>query len=231
MKTEKYKSLGLVVALSVPETVDEFDSNAKKAGACLAEGTNNVVYRGMLGDFRDVLIHGCEEDTVRNLPGFKGLEDIYGVPRKMKPSLGKDGKPKVGEDKEPIMTPDETEQEYVDRLIAEKSLKIEDLQSYADQTVATLLFDASSRERKAPKTAKLGEEFKSAATNLLANIDDTKINKTLSKFLPVEKCTFTRLATGGQDEATAKATTDKNVDVLGRLVKEYNKAKLSQGVL
>lgn len=197
--------------LQVPETVEEFDTNAKRAGACLQEATNNVVYRGLLGEFRDVLIHGREAED--GVAAVQGLEDIYSFPRATKPVLGKDGKPKVV-DGVAVTEPGETEQEYIDRLMAAKSLTTDALQKVAAVVAASIPFDASARERKAPKPPKLSNELVEAAKAQLAGHDDSYITKALQKFLP--EATFARSG----DEAA-------DVQTLGKLLRDWVKARTS----
>lgn len=204
MKSKQYKSLGLAVNLSVPETVDEFDANAKSAGSCLNEAINNVVYRGSLAEFRD-------EFT-------SAVEDKYKIDRKTKDT----GKTKEVDGKQQaILAYDETEAEFIERVVATAGIKLEDLQPLADEVAAKIVFDASARERKAPAPKKLSQEYKTAATNLMASVtDDAKINKTLSQYLEEARCVFAR---------TGVADTD--AEALGWLIKDYQKAKLAAGVL
>jgi hypothetical protein len=214
MKTKEYSSLGLKVNFSVPESVEEFDANAKRIGACLEEATNNSVYRGMLGDFRDVLLHGWAEK------GIKGLDDIYGVERKTKPVLDrKTNLPRKDKDDNEVTTYDETEEEFLDRVLAEKGLKIEDIQEHANTVAASLVFDASAREKKAPKPKKLSSTYLDAAKKLLEKYEDSKINKTFAKFIP-DQATFARTGDAAKDAET-----------LGWLFKAYNEAKAAAGEL
>ena len=53
MTTQTFKVFGYSFALSVPATVEEFDQNAKKAGAARAEAIKNVYYRSTDPDVRD----------------------------------------------------------------------------------------------------------------------------------------------------------------------------------
>ena len=86
MKTALFKSLGLNVNLSVPSTVEEFDSLAKNSGTCLIEAIRNVVYRGQLADFRSILLHGCDEvkdEATGEIKthAIKGMDELYGIER------------------------------------------------------------------------------------------------------------------------------------------------------
>lgn len=54
--------LSFVIAL-VPESVAEFDQNAKKDGACLNEAVNNVLYRGVFPDIRSTFLDAVQRET------------------------------------------------------------------------------------------------------------------------------------------------------------------------
>lgn len=206
MKTKTYNSLGLEVPFQVPESVEEFDANAKRAGACLDEAINNVIYRGSLAEFRDLFLHG--RPAGEGLPAFNGIDAITGIERKTKTV-------KKG-DKEAEEW-DETEAEYFKRVCAQLGKEPKAFQDLANAAAALIAFDASARERKAPVPKKLSEEFKTAAKNALAKYDDGKITKNIRKYLP-DVADFVR--TG--DEA-------KDIETLGWLLKAYNKAKLASG--
>lgn len=106
MKVQEQKTLGLVAPIEVPTTVAEFDKLAKREGACLEEAVNNVIYRGVLAQLRDVFLHGQDEDKAAGQPAFAGFEQVTKVARKTKPTGRKD------KDGAEILTYDETEAEY-----------------------------------------------------------------------------------------------------------------------
>lgn len=140
----------------MPATVEEFDQNAKRSGACLDEAVNNCVYRGSLAEFRDTF---CEQ-----------LESTSGVERATKDSGKKDDKG------QPILTYTETEGDYAKRVAAEKGVDITSFQSLADSVAAAIVFDASARERKAPTPKKLPDWAKKVAEEFLSGA------KSLDKF-------------------------------------------------
>jgi hypothetical protein len=208
MKTQQFKTLGLNVNLSVPTTVEEFDSNAKRAGACLEEATNNVIYRGSLAELRDLIIHGRDEEKVDGkvtVTAFKGLEEVTGVARKTK-------KVKSGKEQKEVEVYDETEGEYIERLVATKKVELSTFQSHFDAAAALVAFDASARERKPAGPKKLAEKFKTIATEFLSGKKSLeKLNAALTKSISK---TFTK--TGDVEKDTL---------ALGWLCKEYADAQ------
>lgn len=142
--------------------------NAKRAGACLDEAINNVVYRGSLAEFRDVFLHGRAADADKGITALSGIEDITGIERKTKPVL-KDGKPVVKDGVEASVY-DETESDYFKRVVAEKGGEATQFQSVADEIAAAIAFDASARERKAPAgPKKLAAKYVTTAKAILAS--------------------------------------------------------------
>jgi len=216
MKKQQFKTLGLPVSLEVPSTVEEFDQNAKIAGACLAEATNNVIYRGSLAELRDLIIHGREEVKVDGgvtVSAFAGLETVTDVSRKTK-------KIKQGKDNKEVEVYDETEGEYVDRLVAEKKVKLESFQSLFDAAAALVTFDASARERKPVGPKKLADKYRTLATEFLTGAINpaTKKPRNLDAFLVAAK------KTTGKD-FTKSGDQEKDIVALGWLCKEFSDAQ------
>ena len=198
MKSQQFKSLGLVVNLNVPETVEEFDLNAKKSGRALAEAINNVVYRDCLAEFRD---NFCEK-----------LESSTSVERKTKDTGKKrkvtsvvDGKEVITE--EPILIYAESEAEFVDRVIAEKQITRESLQDLATSVASGIVFDASATERKPAGPKKLAQKYLDDAKKALESGKLDTINARLKKNI------------GKEFVATGDA--EKDVIQMGTLIKEF----------
>lgn len=147
MKQKQYNSLGVTVNLNVPESVEEFDQNAKRIGACLDEAINNVVYRGSLAEFRDAF-------TTK-------VEETHQVERKTESTGKKDS------DGNDIVKYAETEGEYIKRVCATKGIEAAQLQSLADEVAAGIVFDASATERKPAAPKKLAEDYKNVAIQLI----------------------------------------------------------------
>lgn len=189
MKTQKYKSLGFEVSFQVPETVEEFDANAKRVGACLSEAINNVVYRSSMAEYREGFLHGYDvlDDAGKVVKHIKGVDEVTGIERKTKSSgkqrtvKGADGV----ETKEDITVWDEKESEYLDRVIAEKgwdeATAAKNLQPIADAVAGAIAFDASARERKPAQPKKLPQMYVDSATRVIDNGNQEKIVKKLLK--------------------------------------------------
>lgn len=204
MKTQQFKTLGLLVKLFVPSTVEEFDANAKRAGACLEEATNNVIYRGSLAELRDLIIHGREEvkvDGKVTVTAFKGLEDITGIARKTK-------KVKSGKEQKEVEVYDETEGEYIERVVAEKKVELTTFQSHFDAAASLVAFDASARERKPAGPKKLADKYKVIAADFISG------KKSLDKFNAAMQKSIGKTFTKTGD-------VEKDTLALGWLCKEY----------
>lgn len=163
MKQAKYSSLGLDVNFSVPSTIEEFDTNAKRVGACLDEATNNVIYRGSLAEFRE---NFCAK-----------LEEVAKVDRMTKATDKKDDKGN------PIEVYIETEADFVKRVVSTTKKPIESWQSLADEVAKAIVFDASQRERKPAAPKKLGADYKATAEKVIANKNQAKLVALVAKDL------------------------------------------------
>lgn len=153
---QKFRSLGCDVSINVPQTVEDFDLNAKKAGACLAEAVNNVIYRGTLNEFRD---NFCEE-----------VEKETGVERTASPTGKKNS------DGTDVLEYDLSEGKYIQHVRTTKGWADDNtvLQGIADKVAATLTFDASAPERKPSEPKKLAAMYKEAATRIFTNGNQAK---------------------------------------------------------
>jgi hypothetical protein len=184
MKQEKYSSLSLDVLVNVPADAAEFDTLAERIGACVDEANSNIVYRGVLAEVRDILIHGVDpvkDPATGNVvrPGFDGLEKITGISRKTKNS-GRTKKVKVTVDgaeterEESVLVYDESEADYVKRVAAAKGWGSPDTDTYKqalqplmDQVAALVVFDPKERERKPAQPKKLPDTYRNTATKLV----------------------------------------------------------------
>lgn len=228
MKKTEYSSLGLKVNFLTPETVDEFDKLAGKAGACLAEGTNNIVYRVSLAEFRDTFLHGRKESkTVVDgkevvLPAIKGIDDLTGIARKELPVL-KDGKPVV---KDGVAVtaydPEDSEAKYFKRVCAEKGVEPASFQAHADLVAAAIAFDPSATERAPAGPKKLAQKYKDVALQFLTGKKSlSNLNKAFQKSLNKQFSATTVDAAG----AEVKLDAEVNVEALGWMCKEYEAAQ------
>lgn len=147
MKDTTIRSLGLDLAVKVPESVDEFNTLAGNANACLDEATNNILYRSWLADFRSTY---CEK-----------LETTAGIERKTRDTGKKDTKG------EPVLVYDESEAEFVKRVCAEKGVEITAFKSLADEVAAGIAFDPKATERKTAGPKKLPKMYLEIAQKVL----------------------------------------------------------------
>lgn len=195
MKIKEYSSMAvggtsLVVPFQVPESVEEFDQNAKRSGACLEEAINNVVYRGSLASWRDLFLHGVD---VGGATEIKGVEQKTGIQRKTKTvelsTKNEDGSHKFTE------AWDETEANYFKRVCAEtarnNSQTLEAVvalfQPVATEVAGRVPFDASESEKRAPTSKTPPKDFLRAAQTaidagkgeILASILTNKLGKTV----------------------------------------------------
>lgn len=234
MVKQKFSSLGLDVHLNVPETVKEFDENAGKEGACLQQGIRNIVYRGCLADFRDLMIHGRDEvkdgDKVV-LTKILGLVDRFDRPRKTRDTgktrtVKEEGKP---DRVEPIVEWDETEDEYVKNLAVEKGWGTpknpeyaKNLQPIADEIAAAVIFDAKETERKPTAPKKLAENFKAAATRVINNGNWEKCRAKIREESAVD--------IGELPDISTPETLAKTIETLGWAIKANEDFKEKQSV-
>lgn len=163
MKSDTIRSLGLTLAVSVPDSVEEFDQLAARAGACLEEATNNILYRSTLAAFRENFCEALEKDT--------------GIERATKETGKKDSKG------EPVVVFDESEADYVKRVLAEKKAEITSFQPLADSTIAAIVFDPKATERKSAGPKKLPKMYLEIAQAVLDQNKGTEVATKLSNQL------------------------------------------------
>jgi hypothetical protein len=143
MKELQFDSLGLKGKVQVPENAAEFDQLAKREGACVEEAVNNVLYRGVLADFRSAVVAELVKETNKPLntkPHPDGKKDTAG---------------------NILQVVDETEAKYINRVAAELGKNVSDFQYLADRVMElkdetgapVVAFDPTQRERKAPVAA------------------------------------------------------------------------------
>jgi len=232
MKTREYKSLGLKVNFQVPESVTEFDTNAKKEGACLDEAVNNVIYRGSLAEFRDTFLHGCKAqpaaDGKPEVTEIKGVEQLTGIERLTEPVKGKDGKPVI-KDGEAVTKYSESEGDYFDRVLAQENKEASAFQSLADKVAASIAFDASASERKPSGPKKLANKYKLTAARIiagpnLASFVSNKLSNIGKTFTATGDLTKKFEASYEANDGTTQSVSvsDKDAETLGWLVKELS---------
>lgn len=210
MKTTTFKSLGLNVNLNVPSTSDEFDSLAKKAGACVEEAVRNVVYRGSLAEFRDVLLHGDKDKNIT------GMDMLFNLERISEPVLDDKGVPKKDSKGVELTSYSESEGDFFKRIVATHKITEVDLQKLADVVNASLVFDPSAAERKPAQPKKLATKYSDIAKKLIAGGKIDELNKRFHK-------TIGKMFTASGDKA-------KDIEALGWLVKEFSEENERQAM-
>jgi hypothetical protein len=141
------------------------------------------------------------------------LTKATGVPRKTKQAI-KDGKPAV-KDGKPVLVPDETENDYIKRALAQTGKAPADFQVQFEKACEAsnegkgIRCDARESERKA-KAIKLAEEYIKNATWLLAPEQAAKFKGFQTAYRKVV----------GKDLATLPAD-DSKIETLGWAIREY----------
>lgn len=187
MKQRKYSSLGLDINLSVPSSVEEFNTLAKStvadANPCLDEATNNVIYRGVLAEFRDTFLHGRAEDKEKGVAAIQGVEQSTNIERKSEVVM-KDGKA-VQKDGADVEKYTETEGDYFKRVCAEKGVEPSSFTALAQQVADALVFDPSASERKPSLPKKLPKDILEKATAKVGQGEEAfhKVAKLIAKDL------------------------------------------------
>jgi len=226
MITKQYRTLRIPVLLQAPATVEEFDANAKRPGACLEEAINNVIYRGSLTNLRDLIIHGQDEEKDEagrvTQVAFKGWEAISGKDRKTK-------KVKKG-DKE-VEVYDESEQDYVDRVVGVwEETPPANFAAHVAAAAKLITFDASAAERKAAGPKKLAEKYKTQALKFINGTVNPATGKPYS--LDKLQAAFKKDLNKQFVPVVATPKDDpKNVEALGWICKEWEAAQdLTKGM-
>jgi len=159
MKNKNYRPLGLTVALTVAESVDEFDRLAGKVGACLEEAVDNIVYRGGMADFRDTFLHG---DASKNIIG---VEEETGIEREFETRELKSKNADGSANTTDVWT--ESEAVYFNRVKAtlvkngtypSVEAVLAHFQDLANQVAASITFDPAAAEPKTRAPRKASKE-------------------------------------------------------------------------
>jgi len=146
-----YKSLGLNVVVSVPESVDEYNQLAGTTDAALNDATDSTVYRSVLNVFREAVVAAIAEDT--------------GTARIVKYKLDAEGNPVLDDEtKEKIVDTEESAGAYMRRVAGDSPEKF---QSIADSVAKTLVFDPKVKERAAAGPKDLAKRYKEAAQGII----------------------------------------------------------------
>jgi hypothetical protein len=159
-KTSRF--LGLALVTATPSTVDEYEQLSGIPGSCLQSAIANELYRGVFADARAEFCDALEKETL--------------LERKTRAT----GKKKKNEDgtEEDVLVYDESEAEYVKRVLVELAEKegvaevpVTRFQHLADALSVggsnEIKFDPSRKERAAAGPKKLAKRFIEAAQSVL----------------------------------------------------------------
>lgn len=167
MKKDIFNSLGIDIPLTVPETIDEFNSlDTSRTNAALEEAINNVVYRDMLMEFREQFTAAVETETGILFKRVQKKDSKGTLLFEDKTTTNEDGTTTM--EKVPTMVVDETEAVYFKRVLAEKNVEPTYFQSTAERVAAALVFDPKAGERATKGPSKVAQVYANAAKELIA---------------------------------------------------------------
>lgn len=208
MKTREASVGGHKVTLAVPESVEEYDSLAKKQGACLDAATDYEVFHGTLGEIRDKF---CEL-----------IAKTHGIERR---EIGTGVFEGEGEEKKEV-TKTERFETYLTRVAAEKNLKGETpFQDIADSMSSgganEVHFDPSVKVRQPGTGPKLPKYAEAQAIRFLDKTPHPTTGKVSS--LPKFAQAYHKLVGKELPELTGDRA--KDIKILGAACVEYQNAQ------
>lgn len=214
MKSLEVNSLGFTMTKSVPSTVEEYNSLAKRADGCLEDAIASTLYRGTFAEFRSIFLHGADADG--DLPALEGLDKLTGIERRTKTT-----KSPKGED---VESWDETEAKFFDRIVAEKfsgdkDAAIAAYQSHAQAAMDRASFDPSAKERTSAGPKKVAKTYIAVAAEAVKSGKGQRLAELLGSYLG----RAVTLIDGEGDEVVAK-----NVDILARAISDREAQKRAE---
>lgn len=238
MQTTTISPFGVDVTKQISSNPAEYDSLAKKIGACHEAAVNYYNYHRYFSDVRDVVLHGQPEvkDSKTGAiiqPEIKGMDEVFGVERKSEPVLNKDKTPKLMQDgKTPVTAWVEKEGDYFKRVVAEKSITEADLKTFVQSIVDQIPWNPSVSEHVARGPGKLAnvwmEQGKLYYKAVTTNADTlAALNSSIKALINKEFVPVTTPAEG----VTQAVQDEKQAEVLGRLLKEFAEETAKQSML
>jgi hypothetical protein len=213
------------ISYNIPESVEEFDQNAKRVGACLDEACTNIILRANNAVYRDGFLHGFSvtepdpADPTKFVQRviYAGLEAETGIVRatteRELQSKNADGSAKT------TTVFAESEETYWKRVRAQLVANgtyandAEVLAHYtpiANEIAAAIPFDASETERKAPQPKTASKELLATAQQIIDAGKAEKVAKYLGKKLGREVgLTVDALALAMRDDLRAEEEVKK----------------------
>lgn len=171
MKKAEYSTLGMSLQFAVAESVDEYNTLAKRPQGCLEDSNDNTVYRNSLTKFRDAFCKKVEADS--------------GIPRHTKTvelkSKNPDGTLKTS------VVWDESEADYFKRVLATRNEEPEAWATVAQAIADTIAFDPSEKpsQPKTPPKEALALANDALAKGKLEKVA-TKLSKSLGRQVPAD---------------------------------------------
>lgn len=156
MINKQFKTLGLTYSFGVPQTAAEYDQLAKREGACVESAVANQMYRGVFAKVRALFTEALEEQSK--------IERRTKETGKNRTIKGENGAPDTVE---AIVVWDETEQDYLNRVLAATSSKLEDYQGLLDSITSKLTFDPSEAEAAPSAPRKTAKKWLDAAQEII----------------------------------------------------------------
>lgn len=235
MQTTTISPFGVDVTKSISSDAAEYDSLAKKVGACHEAACDYYNYHRYFSEVRDIVLHGqaaYKDKDGKEIPEIKGMDDVFGIERTSEVVLGKDGKPKLMQDgKTPVTTWTEKEGDFFKRVVATKKITDADIKVFIQSIVDQIPWDPSVAERTARGPGKLANVWLEAGREYYKGMiaDPATLaewNKRVSK---VTEKTF-EPATAGEG-VTPEAHAEKESERVGRLLKEFSEAIAKQQLM
>lgn len=156
MISKQFNTLGLKFNFSVPESAAEFDTLAKRVGACNDSAVSNEMYRGVHPQIRSLFL-----DAVSAQTSIERKTKETGKERTIK---GENGAPDT---KEAIVVWAETESDFFSRVLAETKTDAAAYQPLLDSVAAKLVFDPSAAESTPSAPRKTAKKWLDAAEEII----------------------------------------------------------------
>lgn len=189
------------ITLGVPETLEEYDQLAKRSGACVEDAVDYTIFHCTLGEVREAFCDAITKET--------------GIARR---EIGTGEFTGEGENKTEV-TKTERPDDFYRRVCAEKGLN-PDAEPFA--AIATSLSVGGNAEVKfdpavaarTGKPKKLPDDYRNAATKILANGSWDKNRKVLGR-------AFDKGGFYGKDIGELPTDVEVATNTLGWAIREY----------
>lgn len=194
MKTVQNKSMGLVVNVEVPDSVEEYNQLAGRNDACLEDAIQYNLFHSFNSEFRNKFAEAVEKET--------------GIARNLnEAAMAKSPERKDGKEKTKIY---ENPGSYIARVLAEKGVEASAFQDVGDRIARSIKFDPSEGTRSG--SGKVGKEYLAAAETII-NAGPDKLEGAIEKLESLNTgLTIERNSEGGVDVDTLARAIKINAD-------------------